>query len=104
MTFKDDLNEYFKEREEPKLSDFNVLVTKNREDGNELYYFIRKGRVIDVYNTGNQFGGNITSLQLTLGCDHVVKKHGMSFTILKCRADHKGTTILRLMAEYLESL
>lgn len=88
--------------EPPKLADFNVLHTQNRQTGIEMIYFIRKHRVVDVWGT-QAFGGNITGMQLTLNCDHVVEKNGENFKVIKCRAASPAV-VLRLMAAYLDSI
>ena len=89
--------------EPPKLADFNVIVTYNCQTGTEMYYFTRKFRKINEWGD-HAFGGNISSLQLTQNCDHVVEKKDKAFKVIKCRSTQEGTTALRLMAEYLESV
>lgn len=95
------LDVYYENTE--KLSDYNVLVTVNRQTGVEMYYFIKKFRKVDVYRQG-PFGGNISSLQLTLNCDHVVEKTDNTYKVIKCRTSRDGAVVLRLMAEYIESI
>lgn len=86
-----------------KLSDYNVLVTVNRQTGVEMYYFIKKFRKVEVWG-GSVFGGNISSAQITMNCDHVVEKTDKTFKIIKCRTSQHGSVVLRLMAEYIESI
>jgi hypothetical protein len=93
--------------EEPKLSDFNVIVTRDRNLDINTYYFMRKFRTLDVRNYNNSaFGGHITSLELAEQCDHVVSHfNDKTFKVLKCRGGGRsGAVALRLVADYLESI
>jgi hypothetical protein len=100
-------NEILKQPE-PTIKDFNVIATYDRQTEEEFYYFIRKGRTIDIWSPSptqvdRPFGGNIGALKLAMACDHIVKKKDMEFTVIKCRTRQDGAVPLRLMAEYIES-
>ena len=91
------------EREKDKITDFDVLVTRNGETGVETYFFIKKGHKVIVTGNPHPVGGGVSTLRLMESSQHIVGMHDGHFKVIKSRADKNGATALRLTAEYIES-